>query len=134
MSSTNPYFVSVYLTAGQHISNFVVDASAAGTGTSYIAFYNATTSLGFSSYTAAAGVQSIAFSYTVSSTGFYWVGIQTGATLYSAAPSAVTNIGYTPAANTLSGSRSVQVNGQALNATISGTPVVAAKIPWVGLN
>ena len=134
-STNSPSFESVYLTAGTVIHNIVFDASVAGSGTSYVAIYTATNYLLFAGgFTAAAGVNSIGLSYTVTSSGLYWIAIQTGATLYAAAPGAIVNFNYTPAANTLAGSRAVTVTGQALNVNISGTPVVMSKIPWFGLN
>jgi hypothetical protein len=137
LSLATPSFQEIYLTAGTAI-NYVDFQAAVGYtgGTSYVAIYSATSSYVFGSLaTVVVGYNSVATPFTVPSSGFYWIAIQTGASLYTSQASGFSgsyNPGYVPVANTLAGGRSVTVAGQSLNTNISGTPANAATL-WFGL-
>jgi hypothetical protein len=138
LTESNPTFQEIYLTAGTTI-NYVdfLSSTAYSALTTYVALYSATSSYAFgSAASVVVGYNSVALPISVGTTGFYWIAIQTGASLYTSqvgGSAATYNPGYVPAANTLAGGRSVNVAGQSLNANISGTPVSGPTV-WFGLS
>jgi hypothetical protein len=81
------------------------------------------------------GLNTVAMNYTVPTSGTYWVGIQTTASLYAVQPNGLLlDPGYVAQSGTLAGSRSVWLGSQALNASIQGTPTATQFIVWFALS
>ncbi len=138
LSSAQTWYEEVYLNAGQEGDHIDFDASAAySTTTTYYALFNtwgdicsgstAAVASGYNSETCGT------FGWSVSTSGFYWIAISTGATLYGDTPN-VNDIGYTATANSLIGGRSVELSGQDTTSEVSGTPTPVSNQPWMALS
>jgi hypothetical protein len=142
------YYQAVYLAAGTVVSNIGVAASAAGTSTTlYLGLYSSTTRLAATSGLATASIststyqsQAVTSSYTVTTSGIYWIGLLsvggTGASIFRNLPtSSLANAGATATANNLTLRASSLGTGlTSLPTSISGTPASLTQILIAGVS
>jgi hypothetical protein len=144
------FYSAAYLTAGTVISNVYINIATAGAGLSncYVGLFNATTRVAVSAAISTAwqttGPVSNAFaaSYTIPTTGIYYVAIlfgngsTTAPILYSTPGTAgLVNINTSASAGTLATTRMVSLGSglTALPTSISGTPATGGYNFWWGL-
>jgi hypothetical protein len=146
------YYQAVYLTAGTVITNFLWPvATSAGTTTLYYGLYNSTgmvsngATLINGSYSSSSAtpnttaVLAFATTYTVPTSGQYWIGILCvgGTTLNfwrNIPTTGLTNLNSGPVANTLTMRASTLGSGlTALPTSISGTPTSTTQVFLLGL-
>ena len=144
------YYNAVYLTVGTVVSSATVYINTAGVGltSSYVGLYNATTRLAVSNaittawQTTGPVTTSFASSYTVTTSGIYWIAFVVGnasttpPNFYYPLGTLQPGTNLTAASNSLAGSR-VAYLGSALTAlptSISGTPTNAAINWFMGLS
>jgi hypothetical protein len=140
------YFIAVYLIAGQVLNKYNFYCQAASAGQTYVGLYTSSglisgTSVSNSSGFGSTGTNSFSLtsSYTVPTTGVYWVGLIVGGACSVSANAYNTAAGVnwptsTNPSGTLTGVRFGTQSQSTLPATISGTVTLASQIIAVGLN
>ena len=144
------FYSAAYLTAGTIISNVYINIATAGVGLSncYVGLFNATTRVAVSAaistawQTTSVVTNAFAASYTIPTTGIYYVAIlfgngSTTAPILSSTPgtAGLFNINTSASAGTLAISRMVSLGSglTALPTSISGTPATGGYNFWWGL-